>query len=143
VNGVFFAQSGSPFTVNIGVDRANVGAGPAQRPDQLRDANLPGGERRADRWFDADAFILPAPFTFGTALRNSVVGPGYASLDLSIAKAWPLRGERTIEFRWDVFNALNRANLDLPNRTFGTPNFGRIFSAKPPREMQLGVKVNW
>ncbi len=26
---------------------------------------------------------------------------------------------------------------------FGTPNFGRIFGAKPPREMQFGVKVSF
>src|SRR4029079_15815101 len=50
--GVFFAQSGAPFTVNLGVDQANIGAGPAQRPDQLRDAALPASERRPDRWFD-------------------------------------------------------------------------------------------
>jgi hypothetical protein len=143
VNGVFFAQSGSPFTVNLGVDRANVGAGPAQRPDQIGDANLPAGERRTDRWFDTGAFLLPAPFTFGSARRNSVVGPGYASLDLAIAKTWPLASQRSIEFRWEIFNALNRTNLDLPNRIFDTPNFGRIFSAKPPREMQVGVKVSF
>ena len=34
----------------------------------------------------------------------------------------------------------NRANFDLPNRIFGNPNFGRIFSAKSPREMQFGVR---
>src|SRR5207302_9466563 len=32
VNAVFSAQSGAPFTVNLGVDQANIGAGPAQRP---------------------------------------------------------------------------------------------------------------
>ena len=72
-----------------------------------------------------------------------MTGPGYASLDLAVAKTWPLANTRAIEFRWEIFNALDRANLDLPNRIFGTPNFGRIFSAKPPREMQLGVKVSW
>ena len=51
-NAIFIAQSGAPFTVNLGVDRANIGAGPAQRPDQLRDPNLPGGERTPERWFD-------------------------------------------------------------------------------------------
>jgi hypothetical protein len=34
-------------------------------------------------------------------------------------------------------------NFDLPNRIFGTANFGRIFSAKSPREMQLGAKVQF
>ena len=35
VNAILTAQSGAPFTVNLGVDQANIGAGPAQRPDQL------------------------------------------------------------------------------------------------------------
>ncbi|MGH9383439.1 MAG: hypothetical protein ACRD2N_04025, partial [Vicinamibacterales bacterium] len=70
LNGVFFAQSGAPFTVNLGVDQANIGAGPAQRPDQLRDPNLPADQRRAERWFDTAAFVLQAPFTFGNAPRR-------------------------------------------------------------------------
>ena len=139
-NGVLVIQSGAPFTVNLTVDRANIGAGPAQRPDQLRDPNLPAGERSPERWFDTSAFAMPAAFTFGTAPRNSVLGPGYANLDMSIAKNWPV-GPATVEFRWEIFNALNQANFDLPSRLFGTPNFGRIFSAKNPREMQFGVRV--
>jgi hypothetical protein len=88
VNAVFFAQSGAPFTVNLGVDQANIGSGPAQRPDQLKDPNLPAHERRPDQWFDTSAFALPAPFTFGSAPRNSVIGPGFSNLDLVVAKTW-------------------------------------------------------
>ena len=142
VSAVFSARSGAPFTVNLGVDRANIGAGPAQRPDALGDANLPGGQRTAERWFDTAAFALPEAFAFGTARRNSVVGPGSATLDLSLAKSLGLGRGRQLEFRWDIFNTLNRANFDLPNRTFGTPNFGRIFSARNAREMQLGIRLS-
>ena len=60
-----------------------------------------------------------------------------------MAKTWTLAGSRQLELRWEVFNALNKANFDLPNRIFGTPNFGRIFSAKNPREMQFGVKLSF
>ena len=84
---------------------------------------------------------MPAPFTFGSARRNSVVGPGFASLDLAVAKGWSSQGGSRLEFRWEIFNALNRANFDIPSRTFGTANFGRVFSAKLPREMQLGVRL--
>ncbi len=140
VNAVFQARSGSPFTVNLGLDHANVGAGPAQRPDQLRDPNLPAGERRPERWFDTSAFALPAPFTFGSAPRNSVRGPGYANIDLAVVKTWALSGA-SLEFRWEVFNVLNRANFDLPNRIYGSPNFGRIFSARSAREMQFGLRL--
>jgi hypothetical protein len=143
VNAVFFAQSGAPFTVNLGVDQANIGSGPAQRPDQLTDANLPSDQRRPERWFDTLAFALPASFTFGSAQRNSVIGPGFTNLDLVVAKTWAVAGTRQLELRWEVFNALNTANLDLPNRIFGTANFGRIFSAKNPREMQFGAKFSF
>jgi len=38
---------------------------------------------------------------------------------------------------------LNTANFDLPNRTFGTANFGRVFSAKNGREMQVGARLSF
>ncbi len=143
VSGAFLVQSGAPFTVNLGVDQANIGAGPAQRPDQSRDPNLSGGERTPERWFDTGAFSLPALFAFGSAPRNSVLGPGYTSLDLSLSRLWRLGSSRQLELRWDVFNALNASNFDIPNRTFGTGNFGRIFSARSPREMQLGIRLSF
>ena len=65
------------------------------------------------------------------------------SVDLAIAKPFALGGNRVFELRWEVFNALNRTNFDLPNRIFGTDNFGRIFSAKNPREMQIGAKLSF
>ena len=106
----------------------------------MADPNLPG-DRTPQRWFDTGAFALPAVFTFGSAPRNSVIGPGFANLDFALAKTWRTAGASILEFRWEIFNLLNRANFDLPNRTFGNPNFGRIFSAKAPREMQLGVRL--
>ena len=143
VNVIASIQSGAPFTVNLATDRANIGAGPAQRPDQVRTPNLPAGARTVDGWFDVNAFALPAPFTFGSAPRNSVIGPGYANVDFVLARTWRLRGRQQLEARWEVFNVLNRANFDLPNRVFGNANFGRIFSAKDPRQMQLGVRLTF
>jgi hypothetical protein len=140
-NAIFTAQAGAPFTVNLSVDRANIGAGPAQRPDQLSNPNLPGGERTPERWFDTVAFSLPELYTFGSAPRNSVIGPGFANMDFVLAKTWALRGTSQLEFRWEIFNLFNRANFDLPNRIFGNQNFGRIFSAKNPREMQFGLRL--
>jgi hypothetical protein len=143
-NAIAVVQSGAPFTVNLSVDRANIGAGPAQRPDQLRDPNLPRGERTPERWFDTSAFALQAPFTFGSAPRNSVIGPGYANVDFALAKTWAAGPQgRQLEFRWEVFNLFNRANFDLPNRIFGNANFGRIFSARSPREMQFGLRYSF
>jgi len=68
----------------------------------------------------------------GNAPRNSVLGPGSAALDIAVAKQWSLGEPSRLEFRWEVFNVFNRANFDVPNRIFGNPKFGRIFSAKSP-----------
>jgi hypothetical protein len=142
-NTIIVARSGSPFTVNLGVDQANVGAGPAQRPDQLGDPNPARGQSTPERWFDTEAFALPEQYTFGSAPRNSVVGPGYANVDMSIAKTLRLQEGQQLELRLEIFNLLNRANFHLPNRIFGTPNFGRIFSAGTPREMQVGLRFSF
>lgn len=141
LNGIFVAQSGAPFTVNLSTDRANVGAGPAQRPNQICDPNE--GAKTVDQWFNTACFELQPQFTFGNAPRNSVVGPGYANLDFVLAKTWNTGGGSEFEFRWEIFNLLNRANFDQPNRIFGNPNFGRISSAKNPREMQFGARFSF
>jgi hypothetical protein len=140
INGIVLLESGAPFTVNIGTDRANIGAGPAQRPNQTCDPNE-GGAKTAQQWFNTSCFALQPQFTFGDAPRNSVLSPGYASVDLGLQKDVELARGARLQFRWEIFNLLNRTNFDLPNRVAFTPNFGRIFSAKTPRQMQFGVKV--
>ena len=140
VSGIVTLQSGAPFTVNLGTDRANIGSGPAQRPDAVCDPNT-GGAQTALQWFNTSCFALPAAFSFGTAPRNSVLGPGYADIDISLQKEFVLPAGARLQLRWETFNLLNRVNFDVPNRTAFTPNFGRIFSALPARQMQLGVKV--
>jgi len=140
VSGVVTLQSGAPFTVIIGTDRANVGSGPAQRPNVTGDPNA-AAARTADAWFDTSVFSLQPAYTFGNSGRNTVLAPGYAEVDVGLQKYIPLANSAGIQFRWEVFNLLNRTNFDVPNRIAFTPNFGRIFSAQPARQMQLGVKV--
>lgn len=91
--------------------------------------------------FNTQCFALPNVFTFGNSGRNTVTAPGYAEVDLAIGKEIPLKDRARLELRWEIFNLLNRVNFDVPNRIFGTPNFGRIFSAGPARQMQFGVKI--
>ena len=128
--------------MNIGTDRANIGAGPAQRPDQICDPNE-GGAKTSQQWFNTSCFALQPQFTFGSAPRNSVLAPGFAGVDLGLQKDVALARGARLQFRWEIYNLLNRVNFDVPNRIAFTPNFGRIFSAKPPRQMQFGVKLTF
>ena len=142
LNGVVSLQSGAPFTVVLGTDRANIGSGPAQRPNVTCDPaalSTPG----ASQWFDTSCFSLPAQFTFGNSARNSVFAPGYANMDIGLQKEAMLQGGVRLQFRWEIFNVFDRVNFDVPNRTAFTPNFGRIFSAQPARQMQFGLKLTF
>ena len=139
VNGILLFESGAPFTVNLGTDRANIGAGPAQRPDMTCDPNE-GGANTAQQWFNTSCFTLQPQFTFGNAPRNTVLSPGYANVDAVVQKDVEFDNGTRLQFRWEIFNLLNHTNFDVPNRIAFTSNFGRIFSAKSSRQMQFGLK---
>jgi Carboxypeptidase regulatory-like domain len=138
IAGDFAAQTGAPFTVNTATDQANIGAGPSQRPNLSGNPNA--GPRTAQRWFNTAAFSLPALYSFGTAPRNAVIGPGLQQLDLSLQKDIALSEATRIQLRAESFNLLNHTNFNIPNRNAFTANFGSIASSQDPREFQLAAK---
>jgi hypothetical protein len=157
-SGLFTAQSGAPFTVNLstaaGNEPADVGlvnsTTNVERPNVV--GNLNGGPHTATEWFNPAAFALPAPFTFGNAGRNDVYGPGYVDLDFSLQKDFVLPWENSkLQFRFDAFNAFNHPNFNVPGRvaTFNSagvqtsPTFGVITSALDPRELQFALKFEF
>ena len=76
-------------------------------------------------WINRTAFVNPASGSFGTVARNSVDGPGYASVDLSVFKAIPLRDRLRAQLRLEMFNLFNRVNLAQPGSRVGG-GLGRI-----------------
>jgi hypothetical protein len=52
--------------------------------------------------------------------RNTGRGFDYASLDLRLSRRFALGERANLETIVEGFNVLNRANLQLPNNTFGT-----------------------
>jgi hypothetical protein len=52
-----------------------------------------------------------------------------------------MASDTRLQFRAEVFNLLNRANFGLPVADLNSVNFGRIFTAGPPRLMQFAVKL--
>jgi hypothetical protein len=133
------AQSGAPFTVNIASDQANIGSGPAQHPNISGDPN--NGPQNPNQWFNTSVFSLPALYTFGTAPRNAVIGPGTTELDLSLQREIPLAERARLQFRAEAYNLFNHPNFNIPNRTALTANFGKISSAQDSRQLQLALKL--
>ncbi|MDP9054390.1 MAG: hypothetical protein M3N93_08840, partial [Acidobacteriota bacterium] len=146
VSGIFTAQSGAPFTVNLSSAAGqNVSPTGLVNGNNLERANLVGnpnnGPKTAAQWFNTAAFALPAAGTYGTSARNVVVGPGLTTLDLSLQKEAIINEHLKMQVRVDAYNSLNHANFNLPGRIFGAANFGVITSAGDPRELQLALKL--
>ena len=97
-------------------------------------------------WFDPSAFVEPTPNTFGNAGRNTLYGPRYFDLDLSLAKEFviPIHGEGVrLQLRADAFNAFNHPNFGQPNASIGVPGAGEIFSASAARNVQVEARINF
>jgi hypothetical protein len=146
LGGIFTLASGFPFSPTISEDVANVGGWATNRPDQLRDGNLPRGERSVDRWFDVSAYATPAPYSFGNAPRNSIEGPGLQLLDLYLKKTFRIRDRHRLELRIEAFNALNHPNFGQPNPAVdaGEGSAGVITHlATPMRQIQFGARFSF
>jgi hypothetical protein len=139
------AQSGRPFTPRISFDNSNtgnVGGGTFayDRPNVVS-GSIPPDAIAAE--YRGRVFVVPPRFTFGTAGRNSLVGPGYATLDAVIARRIGVGGSRAVTLRLEIFNALNRRNDQLPDSFVDRATFGTALSAYPPRQAQLAARFTF
>lgn len=105
----------------------------------------------ASKWFNTEAFVNPAIYTFGNIGRAlpDVRGPGTFNWDLSFIKNTRVTERVNLQFRAEMFNFMNNVNLGLPNGGFAAgPNgrnqsgtFATITSARDARNIQLGLKL--
>jgi hypothetical protein len=147
ISTLFQAQSGYPFTISVFGDTANAGTLLGENPiraNYIGQPIFPSGTHTADQWFNPGAFSTPAAYTFGNAGRNSVYGPGLQTLDVALVRTFAVKERLRFQIRGEFFNALNRTNLDAPNRFVNEPQFGTITMASTPgREVQLGARVSF
>jgi hypothetical protein len=151
IGGVLNVADGPPATVSIGnrTDLSNLGLG-ADSPDLV-----PGGNHNPvvgdpDRYFDTSQFEFPPPRTIGDVGRNTLIGPGLATVDLSLNKNTSLGMGARLQLRVEFFNLLNRANLALPSlqvfdsrgRPVGSAGFIDS-TTTTARQIQLGARLEW
>jgi outer membrane receptor protein involved in Fe transport len=91
-------------------------------------------------------------FDQGSALgnlgRNTVIGPGFANVDVALIKNTMIRENMRLEIRLDAFDALNKTNFGQPGVTVGTSTFGLLTNTRFPtgdsgssRQMQVSAKI--
>ena len=120
-------------------------------PNVTGDPELPRSERSITRWYDTSVFQNPPDWTLGNVPRTlpNVRGPGIFDINFSAFKTFRVREGTVLEFRTEMFNALNWVNYNNPDNRFSpnrlgvntNPNFGRILGAGPARRIQLGLRL--
>jgi hypothetical protein len=151
-NSIVTLQSGFPFTPQLSYNPSNNGdTKDPVRPFVNPAFTGPVIEGNPKQWFNPAAFIAPPPDSgfYGNLGRDSLVGPGIATWDLSMLKDTPLHERLNLQFRSEFFNILNRANYNTPNLVVFTPSgvsptAGVITSTSTTsRQIQFALKLLW
>ena len=78
---------------------------------------------------------------FGNAGRNIVRAQPLNTLDLGVFKNFRLPREgMKVQFRSEMFNALNHTNFTAPNGDRASAGFGTIRGTYPARQIQFALK---
>lgn len=162
VNSIVTAQSGFPFTPQLGYNPSNDGdtRNPV-RPFVDPKFTGPAILGNPNEWFNPAAFVAPPNNSgfFGNLGRDTLIGPGVATWDFSVLKDTRIRESLNVQFRAEIFNLLNRANFSTPSlityvlapapgsgTLVPTPSgvAGAITSTSTTsRQIQFGLKLLW
>ncbi|MGI8741422.1 MAG: TonB-dependent receptor domain-containing protein [Bryobacteraceae bacterium] len=142
-------RSGGPLTITAGSDR-NFDGNNNDRADLIGipflDPNRPRNQVVA-QWFNTAAFssVTQAANSFdGTAGRGILDGPGLKNVDMGIYREFRIKEGTTLMFRTEMTNAFNLVNLSNPGTNAGTTStFGKVTTAAPMRQIQLGLRLRF
>jgi hypothetical protein len=168
VNGVTTFASGLPQPIFVGTFGTDLsGGGDGTRANVIARPQLPHGERTFDRWFNTEAFAMPAlPFETspgsdewvidpGNAPVFPVRGPGQNNWDVTLTKKFPLWSEsRSLQFRFEFYNAFNHTQYSaidtfalFDETTAGFPQvnsqFGEVTATRQPRVIQISIRLDF
>jgi hypothetical protein len=135
MNGILTLQSGLPFSLKT------PGSPSDARPDVI--GNLDTHPGNTQRYFDTNAVAATPTNSSGVLLRqgtlgrNTLIGPGVATVDLSVAKTTPIRERFKLEFRAEAFNLFNHPVYSNPNTDLSAGNFGQITGTQVSSGRQL------
>jgi hypothetical protein len=140
-------RSGTPLTITSGSDR-NFDGTNNDRADLIGNPYLDPNRPRSQvvaQWFNVAAFssVTQRANSFdSTSGRNILDGPGTKNVDIGIFRAFRIRESKSLQFRAESTNAFNLVNLSNPGTSTGTTStLGKITTAGPMRQVQLGLKL--
>jgi hypothetical protein len=146
-NGSFALSSGSPLTARYASSNGNTSGAAlynSLRPDGIGiKVSLPRSERTTAKFFNTAAFAPPAGL-YGTAGRNTIIGPGTNSVNMSVRKSFRLdESNRRLDFSWQVQNLFNHPNWSGVSTTINSLNYGQVTSVRAMRSMTMDLRIRF
>ncbi len=138
VSGTFTFSTGLPLTPSYAAAVLDVARGTAGtlRPDRVPGTSLTSGGGSKHEWFNTAAFTKPAG-RYGTASRNSIMGPGTVQNNMSLSKTTQLGETRSMEIRATLNNAFNTVQYAGVDTNVTSPTFGQVVSTGAMRAFQF------
>jgi hypothetical protein len=135
LNSLITFHSGQPYSIYTGNDTSGTGEG-EDRVDVVPGVNPYAGTSKkivngSVNWISAAAFANPSTPSYGDIRRNTFFAPGYGDVDFSVFKnnTFTVMDHKiTTQFRAEMFNLFNRANLAPPDNYLSDSSFGTIGS---------------
>ena len=99
--------------------------------------------------FDKSAFVVPenGRGSYGNSPRNILTGPGLEVWNITLAKNFMIKERARVQFRWDMFNAFNRANFIAnswtPSTNISGGDFALVGAAESGRAMLFGLRIDY
>jgi hypothetical protein len=93
--------------------------------------------------FSPGQFAAPAFGSEGNERPGQFRQPNFAETDINFYKNTRITERVNFQFRFEVFNLFNRANLSNVDTHLLDGNFGRATAARIPRYWQLGGKISF
>jgi hypothetical protein len=124
INAIFNAMSGEPFSVRSGSRTSNNAHESRAAVLQFVEPQVQdvAGVRGPVLFPNANNFALAQPGSNGAG-RNIFTAPSYWNLDLSFIKFFNITERVRLQFRTEMFNALNHPNFDNPrDASVGSPS---------------------
>ncbi len=119
ISSLFQWHTGAPFTPIVPSSiRGSIDPGMRAGTlyaDQIGDPHV--SNPSPTQWFNTAAYAAPPPGTFGDVHRNSLVGPRFTNVNLSVAKEFAIREAMGLEIRANAYNAFNHINFANPDNS--------------------------
>lgn len=156
LSGIYTFSSGGPLSiVSSGCNAPYTGGEciPNRNPAFSGPVKINGGPSSGSgipgttSYINKNAFLVPAPYTFGTLTRNLPFGlraPSVADEDLTLRRVFGITDRFKLNLAVDAFNLFNIVRFGGVSTNINSSNFGTVTNqANSARKLQLDARISF